>query len=172
MPSGAWNTSYRLALPSGEAFSGFFPYTILTNLPPVPEILNLGAAQTIDPNAVFTLAWKALEWFEHERPRAANHRRRRGAGGGGGGVGLFGAERVAASERAGDTGGSAAGGGAFQRLSDLRRHAAFRERQESTAHASRLPLAHHPVRLADAVVGAAARIPRGWERRVLWRATW
>jgi hypothetical protein len=58
LPFGAWNTSYRLSIAGGESFSGFFPFTVVSNVPPVPRLLELETAQSVNPAAPFTLAWQ------------------------------------------------------------------------------------------------------------------
>ena len=62
LPFGAWNTTYRLVLPGGQAFSGFFPFTIVSNVPPAPRLLNLDAARFVNASAPFALSW--LPWTQ------------------------------------------------------------------------------------------------------------
>jgi hypothetical protein len=51
LPAGAWSTQFQLVFTNDDTFVGFFPFTLASNLPPVPEVLNLAAAQTIDAAA-------------------------------------------------------------------------------------------------------------------------
>lgn len=58
LPFGLWSTSYRLSIGGGESFTGFFPFTVVSNVPPVPRLLELEAAQSVNHAAPFTLAWQ------------------------------------------------------------------------------------------------------------------
>ncbi|MBL9139313.1 MAG: hypothetical protein JNK85_25820 [Verrucomicrobiales bacterium] len=56
---GAWTTSFQLTFTNGDAGVGFFPLVLVSNVPPLPTIANLAAAQSINPSANFNLAWTA-----------------------------------------------------------------------------------------------------------------
>lgn len=57
LAAGPWSTTYQLGFTNGESFSGFFPFTLVSNVPPVPQIANFEAGQVINPAASFTLSW-------------------------------------------------------------------------------------------------------------------
>lgn len=57
LPFGSWNTTYRLSLVPGESFTGFFPFVVVSNVPPVPEILDSAAARSVSADVPFTLSW-------------------------------------------------------------------------------------------------------------------
>lgn len=54
---GAWATTFHLSFTNGESIVGFFPFTVATAQPPVPQSANFEAAQAINPAATFTLTW-------------------------------------------------------------------------------------------------------------------
>ncbi|MCC7376617.1 MAG: hypothetical protein IT581_18305 [Verrucomicrobiales bacterium] len=55
--AGPWTTSFQLSFTNGDAGVGFFPLILASNLPPLPSLANLSAAQNINPAAAFNLAW-------------------------------------------------------------------------------------------------------------------
>lgn len=57
LPAGAWNTAFDVVLTNGDAFVGFFPFTVASSVPPVAAIADLATAQAIAPGAPFTLTW-------------------------------------------------------------------------------------------------------------------
>lgn len=57
LPAGAWSSQFHLVFTNDDTFVGFFPFQLASNLPPVPEVLNLAAAQSINPATPFTLSW-------------------------------------------------------------------------------------------------------------------
>ena len=57
LPFGPWNTTYKLNVQGSNSFSGFFPFTVISNVPPVPGLLNLDAGQSINAASAFALSW-------------------------------------------------------------------------------------------------------------------
>lgn len=57
IPSGSWNTSFRLRLPNGDAFNGFFPFRLSPEVPPIPRITNLAEAGALPTSRDFILRW-------------------------------------------------------------------------------------------------------------------
>lgn len=57
LPAGTWSSQFHLVFTNEDTFVGFFPFNLASNLPPVPEVLNLAAAQTVDAATAFTLSW-------------------------------------------------------------------------------------------------------------------
>lgn len=57
--SGRWAVSFQVARRGEDPYLGFFRFTLSSNPPPVPTLLNVEAAQTIDATTNFTLQWNA-----------------------------------------------------------------------------------------------------------------
>lgn len=55
--AGAWNTSFQLGFTNGDAFIGFFPFLLASNVPPLPTLANFPAAQSVDARSAFTVSW-------------------------------------------------------------------------------------------------------------------
>lgn len=55
--NGAWNSTFQVGATNSESYVGYFPFTVVDNLPPVPKLGNLTAAQSIAPSSPFTLSW-------------------------------------------------------------------------------------------------------------------
>jgi hypothetical protein len=63
LPAGPWSTVFQVAPTNAEPFFGFFPFTVASNLPPIPQIGNLQAAQSVNPAGPFTLEWNSWMGF-------------------------------------------------------------------------------------------------------------
>src|SRR5690606_5438128 len=63
LPAGPWSTVFQVVPTNAEPFFGFFPFTVASNLPPVPQVMNLQAAQAVDPASSFTIEWNSWMGF-------------------------------------------------------------------------------------------------------------
>ncbi len=54
---GPWSTQFQVVYTNEEQFVGIFLFTVASNVPPIPQIANLQAGQSIDPATNFTLSW-------------------------------------------------------------------------------------------------------------------